>query len=158
MFLFFFSPARNRIFSLLIGDQKRSKARKSKKDEKEQMVKFRAETITSPQNNFLTHKLTPLFSFLSLSLSLFRVCVIIYRAQWDSERRNREMPRTTPPPGRTSNKLPADFGCVFFLFFFLPLLNLSQKRKNISRERKKKLLLLLCTDASSSSLLYRAHS
>jgi hypothetical protein len=139
--------------------------RKTKRRKEEQMVKFRAETITSPQNNFLAHKLTPLFSF--LSLSLFSVCVIIYRAQWDSERRNREMPRTTPPPGRTSNKLPADFGCVFFLFFFLPLLNLSQTKEHLPREKKKLLLLLLLlfTDASSSSsssssssLFYRAHS
>ena len=115
------------------------------------MAKFRAETITSRRKEGKTtfSRQTNTTFLLPLSLSLSFVCrVIIYRAQWDSERRNREMPRTTPPPGRTSNKLPADFGCVFFLFFFLPLLiSLSLSRKNernISRERKKSCCCCCC--------------
>jgi len=135
----FFFLARGIVSSLClleIQTLESSKARKSKDEEAERRTnkkkaKFRAETIISASVKGRKKQLsrTNSNSTFLLPLSLFRACVVIYRAQWDSERRNREMPRTTPPPGRTSNKLPADFGCVFFLFFFLPLLNLSLEKQ-----------------------------
>jgi hypothetical protein len=134
----FFFLARGIVSSLClleIQTLESSKARKSKDEEAERRTNKKRRNLgqrpsSAPRkegkNNFLAQ--TQLH-FSPSSLSLFRACVVIYRAQWDSERRNREMPRTTPPPGRTSNKLPADFGCVFFLFFFLPLLNLSLEKQ-----------------------------